>query len=83
MQSREKDHQKDLDENKKYSKFLEDVIKLAQDQHQTTNNNQKLTLDWLRVRFINLKKENKKLKERKKEISEKLEAIKEFEKEEM
>jgi len=32
MQSREKDHQRDLDDNKKYSKFLDDVIKLAQDQ---------------------------------------------------
>ena len=79
-QAKKDDHERDLEDNKKYSKFLDDVIKLAQDQEQNENENK---FEWLRQRFTNLKKENKKLKERKKEISEKMEALKELEKEEM
>lgn len=38
-----------------------------------------MQINWLRDRFINLKKENKKLKERKKKINSEMEAVRERE----
>lgn len=40
-------------------------------------------VDWLRDRFINLKNENKKLKDKKREINSKMEAVKEDKKKQL
>ena len=45
-----------------YTKFLKDVVA-----DKALGDN--LDIDWLRARFINLKNENKKLKERKAQVS--------------
>ena len=60
---------------KKYTEFLDKVVSNNKDFDENSN----LGIEGLRGRFINLKNENKKLNERKKEINDRMESVKEDE----
>jgi len=84
--------QQQLESHKKFSDFLEKVVQLpalseiiqASNKGGDSGKNEKDTsINWLRERFINLKRENKKLKERKAEIAHEMEQVREREKQEM
>lgn len=73
-----------LDSHKKFSVFLQSVVKdeevakiiAAGKTSESGKSDQEGDIDWLRNRFINLKKQNKLLKQRKAEINSKMEAVK-------
>ena len=80
-----------MESHKKFSDFLLKVVEdkqlaeiiQASKTGETGKSENEQSINWLRDRFINLKKENKKLKERKAEIARQMEEVRENEKQQM
>jgi len=82
------DRQQQLESHKKFSTFLQEVVKdkklaeiiAAANKTESGKSESEQSIMWLRERFINLKKENKRLKERKALIAAEREKVLEDEK---
>ena len=76
--SKLENRQRELGNLRKYTDFLEKVVSGAGNKD-AGDDNQSMGIEGLRGRFINLKKENKKLNDRKNKINERMEQVKEDE----
>ncbi len=83
--------QRQLESHRKFSLFLSRVVAdkqlseiiAASKTTESGKSDQEQEIKWLRDRFINLKKENRKLKALKKDLNDKMEAVRENEKREI